>query len=153
MSRILSLVRHGRASGQAPDADLLPEGEAYLERLAALLVREGWRPAAAATSPYRRAQQSARVLLVALATGLEAVSTRDLTPEADPDAALATLRALSTPEGRLLVVSHLPLVGRLAFALTGEEVEFLPGTLAEFELDGPAGMDRLLRRIGPDDLT
>lgn len=148
----LALLRHGRAAGQAPDAELLPEGAEYVDRLAAALEREVWRPAAAVSSPYRRARETARVVLARLAPALAADETRALTPEADPDAAVEALLAAAPGGEPLLAVSHLPLVGRIAFLLTGDELEFLPGTFAEFEVDPATRTGRLLRRIGPEDL-
>lgn len=131
----------------------MPEGAGYLERLAAILEREGWRPAAAVSSPYRRARESARVVLSRLAPGLVADESRALGPEADPDAAVDALLAAAPGGEPLLAVSHLPLLGRLAFHLTGDEVEFLPGTFAELEVDPATRSGRLLRRLGPEEIA
>ncbi len=151
MVRILALLRHGLAAGQGPQAPLLPEGAAYLRRLGALLEAGGWRPAAVLTSPYRRARESALILASALHPGIETQVLTELRPERDPDEALQAIldaAPLATP---VLVVSHLPLVGRLAERLVGDDPGFSPGTFVEIvcEGDGPA---RLLRRIGPGEV-
>ncbi|HEV2105707.1 MAG TPA: histidine phosphatase family protein [Candidatus Eisenbacteria bacterium] len=147
----LALLRHGRATGQGPDAPLTPEGETQVRRLAAHLAREGWRPAAAFTSPYRRARATAELVLAAVAPGLAPRTLAELTPESEPGDALAALRRAGLPAGAVLVVAHLPLLGRLAQHLAGGDAEFGPGTLAEFEL-AEAGA-RLMRRIAAADLT
>jgi phosphohistidine phosphatase SixA len=147
----LALLRHGRATGQGPDAQLTPEGEAQIRRLAAHLAGEGWRPAGAFSSPYRRARDTARTVLAAVAPGLEARTLDELTPEADPGEALAALHRAGLPAGAVLVVAHLPLLGRLAQRLAGADPEFGPGTLAEFDLAEAGG--RLVRRIAAADLT
>lgn len=149
----IALLRHGRATGQSPDAELMPEGAAYLERLAARLARDGWRPAAACASPYRRARESARIVLARLAPGSAAAEARALIPEANPDAAVDDLLARATESEPLLAVSHLPLVARVAFALSGDDVEFLPGSFAEFEVDPATREGRLVRRLGPEELA
>ena len=51
----------------------------------------------------------------------------------------------------ILIVSHLPLVARLATELTGEEVSFTPATLVEIA-DRGDGQARLVRRLSPDEL-
>ncbi len=152
MPLVLALLRHGRAAGQGPDAELLPEGAAYVGRLAALLARESWRPAVACSSPYRRARDTARVLLAGVAPDLTPLELAELRPDDDPAGALRALSAVAPTDGRLLAVSHLPLVARIAAFLTDDEVEFHPGTFAEFEVDADLRAGRLLRRLGTDDV-
>ena len=152
MLRILALVRHGLATGQGPDAALQPEGEAYLRRLAAYLDDEGWRPAAIVTSPYRRARESAQVLAAGLGVAVETFVLPDLAPEGEPADALAAILEAAPIATPVLVVTHLPLVGRLVQELTGDDASFSPGTFVEIAREGQ-GDARLLRRIGPRDLN
>jgi phosphohistidine phosphatase len=149
--RVLALLRHGLASGQGPDAALLPEGAVELRRLGDMLNGEGWRPAAVTTSPYRRARESALVLATMLAPGVEPHVLPALRPEEEPAEALAAVLRAAPLASPILIVSHLPLVGRLAHELVGEDIGFSPGTLVEIIRDGDGG-SRLLRRIGPRDL-
>jgi phosphohistidine phosphatase SixA len=151
MLRTLALLRHGLASGQGPAAELRPEGAAYLRRLAAVLDREGWRPAAIVTSPYRRARESAAVMATALRVSEAPLVLEELIPEAEPGPALTAVLAAAPLAACILVVTHLPLIGRLAQELIGEDPSFSPGTLVEIvrEHDDVA---RLLRRIGASDL-
>lgn len=152
MIRILALVRHGLSAGQAPEAALLPEGAAYLRRLGAQLSAEGWKPAVILTSPYVRAHASAVVLGETLGVAAAPVVLDELTPESEPSDALAAITAATSLETPVLVVAHLPLLGRLTHELVGDDPSFSPGTLVEIarEDDRPA---RLIRRIGPRDLT
>jgi phosphohistidine phosphatase len=151
MVRNLALLRHGLATGQGPDAGLLPEGTTYLLRLGARLDAEGWRPAAVVTSPYRRARESAVVVSGALGSLAQMLVLEELVPEAEPGDALAAILDRVPLASPVLVVSHLPLVGRLAQELVGEDPGFSPGTFVEIVRDGDRGA-RLLRRIGPRDL-
>lgn len=152
MVRILALLRHGLASGQSAGSDLLPEGAAYLRRLGAKLEAEGWRPALILTSPYLRARASAAVLNGVLGCEAPLVALDELVPETEPDTALAAISAAASLASPVLVVAHLPLVGRLAQELVGEDPGFSPGTLVEIARDGD-GAARLIRRIGPHDLA
>jgi phosphohistidine phosphatase len=152
MLRTLALLRHGLAGGQAAGSDLLPEGAAYLRRLAVKLEAEGWQPAVVLTSPYLRARASAAVLTGALGCKAPLVALDELVPEAEPDAALAAIHAAAPLATPVLVVAHLPLVGRIAQELVGEDPGFSPGTWVEIAREGD-GTARLIRRIGPKDLA
>jgi phosphohistidine phosphatase len=152
MLRNFALLRHGLAAGQGPDAGLLPEGSAYLRRLGERLDSEGWRPAVIVTSPYRRARESALVVAGILGAAAETHVLDALVPEAEPEDALAAILDLVPLATPVLVVSHLPLVGRLAQELIGEDPGFSPGTFVEIVREGE-GDARLLRRIGPPDLA
>ena len=151
MIRIFALLRHGLASGQGPHAALLPEGAVELRRLAALLAAENWRPEAVVTSPYRRAQESAEIMVAALAPESDIHVLRELRPDVDPEEALDAVLTVLPLASPILLVSHLPLVARIAGELVGEEPAFSPGTLVEIARDG-AGPARIVRRIGPRDL-
>ncbi len=152
MLRILALLRHGLASGQSPEAELLPEGAVYLQRLGAMLEAEGWSPGAICTSPFRRAADSARVLAGALDCEAPRLVLSELIPEGEPGEALAAITAAAPLARTVLVVTHIPLIGRLAQELVGEELAFSPGTFVEIAREGQ-GVARLLRRIGPRDLA
>jgi phosphohistidine phosphatase len=152
MLRTLALLRHGLASGQSPDAELLPEGVAYLRKLGAKLEAEGWMPGVIVTSPYMRARDSAGVLAGVLGCESPVVVLGELVPEYDPGEALAAIVGAAPLATRVLAVSHLPLVGRLTQELLGEDLSFSPGTLVEIAREGE-GVARLIRRIGPRDLA
>lgn len=151
MLRSLALLRHGLATGQAPTAALLPEGGVYLRRLAAVLVADGWAPKRVLCSPYVRARESAEIMVRAMSLTVPIEVVGDLIPESEPDDALRAIADAAPLDSPVLVVSHLPLVGRIAQELIGDDPTFSPGTFVEIvrEGDGPA---RLLRRVGPRDL-
>ncbi len=152
MPTILALLRHGRATGQGPNAELTAEGAGYIELLAERLAGEGWTPAAAFSSPYGRARDTAKILLEHVAPGVRPSLLDTLTPESDPDEAIAVLQAAGLPQGRVLVVAHLPLLGLISQRLTGEDPGFHPGKLVEIEL-APNGVNgHIVRQVGADDL-
>ena len=98
MIRVIALVRHGLASGQGPEAALLPEGTEQLRRLGALLGDQGWAAEAVLTSPYLRARESAEVLARMIAPGAEVRVLDELMPDSEPDEAVAAvLRRNRTP--------------------------------------------------------
>jgi len=152
MIRTVALLRHGLASGQGPDAALLPEGAEQLRRLADRLEQEGWRPMLVVSSPYRRARESALLVASTLQVATTLQVLPDLVPESDPDEALDAVQAAGPLATPILVVSHLPLVGLLAEHLVGEDPGFPPGTFVEIAREGDGG-SRLLRRIAPRDLN
>lgn len=152
MIRVLALLRHGLAAGQTPNSELLPDGAVYLRRLGAMLRAEGWAPAAVLTSPYVRAQASAHVMVESLGLTLTPTVLEALVPESEPADALAAIQAAEPESALVLVVAHLPLLGRFAHELLGEDPTFSPGTLVEIAREGD-GHSRLLRRIGPRDIV
>jgi len=150
MPTTLCLLRHARATGQGPDAALVPEGEEYVRGLGRRLAATGFAPARAYCSPYRRARETARIVLAEVAPGMTAVQLPELTPDHDAGDTLDVLRALELPAARVLLVSHLPLLGLLAQNLTNEVVAFSPGMLAEIEMNAAWDAGRIARIHGPD---
>lgn len=151
MGTTLCLLRHGRATGQGQNAELLPEGEAQVAALGRRLAREGLPPALAFSSPYLRAAETARIVLAEAAPGVKAKTLSALVPEWDPDDTIWTLREIGLPAVRVLVVAHLPLLALVAQKLAREIVAFSPGTMAEIEMDEDWSRGRLLRVIEPEE--
>lgn len=149
MSATLLLARHGRAEGMHADAGLTPEGEAAVRELARLLQADGLPPQIACVSPYRRARQTMQELLAGLGLPLEPLVVAELVPDSGTEEALRALRAHGMGEGRMLVVSHMPLVASITRRLTGEEHGFRPGHLVEIALESDARRGRLRRAIAP----
>ena len=147
----LGLLRHGLASGQEPEAALLEVGARGIRRLAARLRTEGWHFTAAYSSPFRRARETATLMLAATEPGLVPMHLTELAPEADAGMAHAALRALAGRTGDILVVSHLPLIARLAREITGGTWDFKPGTWLEIAIEGDAWCGTPMRRLEPDD--
>lgn len=151
MNRTLVLMRHGLATGQAPDAVLQPEGEAQVARLGRLLRGQRWAPDVVLHSPYRRARQTVSALTDAMAWTGRIDVVHELVPEAEPDAALEGIEFAAPGVRCVLAVAHLPLLDRLLFALTGETPGFSPGTFVEVTLDATR-RGRIVRRIEARDL-
>jgi phosphohistidine phosphatase len=145
----LYLMRHGEAEQQAADAEpsLTDRGQAAVERVAARLAALGLRPATLQHSGLRRARQTAEIVAARLGAAGRVAVREGLRPE-DPVAPLATwlLGAAETAgDDAILLVAHLPLLGRLAARLVvGDElaqvVQFSPATMVKLVPRGmPAG--------------
>ena len=142
MSRILVLVRHGRAERALPGMpdemrSLTPEGQAALcapngfVRSFSLLNEEARSHAVIWASPALRAQQTAQA--VAEAIGQRPVDALPCLFEQDADAFLDTLRASNA--ACVIAVGHIPFMERVAERLCGATLSFAPGAVACLRLD------------------
>lgn len=123
------LVRHADAAPGDPDASrpLTPEGRAAARALAERLARH--EPDAVVCSPLLRARETAEP--IARAAGLTAHSDDRLAP----GATVSDLSAAVTAQGEtVIVVAHQPDCSEIVLELTGKEVSFAPGGVAELEL-------------------
>lgn len=111
------ISRHGEAEPNANtdfERQLTPQGK---ERLNALWQRIGEQtevelPTAILASPYIRAQQTAAI--IARNLSISRIETSELlVPEASVSQLLTTLSAAPAATEPLLIVSHMPFVGRL----------------------------------------
>lgn len=152
MATMLWLMRHGRASGHGSDAELLPEGADYVRVLGRRLRGEGVRPAAAFSSTFLRARDTADIVMSELSERPDVARLTELTPDERPEDAWQALLDHGLPDGDVLVVSHLPLVGLLCGALTGDDPGFSPGTLAQIELGEDQRSGRLVRVLRSTDV-
>jgi phosphohistidine phosphatase len=140
---VLELLRHGEALPAGTEGDgarrLTPAGRRALERLASSLAAEGWRPDRVFTSPLLRARESARIVLEPTVPGLEPEMLDELATAPVPEALIELLGELGVTDGRVLLVCHQPLIGRLAHYLEcGQEREMSPG--AFLRLECPEGL-------------
>lgn len=145
-------MRHGRATGQEALANLTPEGADHVRRLGRMLRGEGLRLAATWSSTYLRARDTAFIVASELVERPDVTALRELTPDHDAEDAWLVLVASGLPEGDVLVVSHLPLVGLLCGHLTGDDPGFAPGTVAVLALDDERRTGRIVRVIRPADV-
>lgn len=152
MAIVLELLRHGLALPASPGGDrerpLSPGGEQAVAQLAAHLARTGWQPDRAFTSPLRRAVDTARIVCGAAGAPVRIETLRELEPDARPADVLEALARECVTGGQVLLVSHMPLLGRLAAHLTGSERGFSPGTLVRIRCT-----DGLERGAGEEVLT
>ena len=128
MTRV-HLVRHGEA-GAVPDSGERPltdAGRAEVERLARWCADNAVRPESILHSGILRAAQTARILADALEPPGGVRVVRGLAPDDDPR---PQRDELLHADAEVLVVTHLPLVGELAAALTGAAAA-LPFATAE----------------------
>jgi len=138
----LLVLRHGQAEARAASDEqraLTEVGRRDVARVteAAGSAFEGLE--ALWVSPYRRAQQTARIVTDTLQWQGSAVTVEDLQPEASLERLYARLQACKARS--LLLVSHQPLVGSLLDDLCGEDPGCHPmgtASLACLNLEVPA---------------
>lgn len=135
----LYLLQHGEALSkeQDPERPLSPQGEAAVRRLAEFARNAGLPIARVVHSGKLRAAQSAQLLAAGMPGKLQPELHPGLKPN-DPPAPL--VEAIGQWNEDTAVVSHLPLLARLAAGLLGLREEpawlgFVPGTLLCLERD------------------
>jgi phosphohistidine phosphatase len=131
----LYLIRHGEAEAGAPDdmsRKLTARGESQALGAANWLAQKINGPVSLWASPYLRTQQTAAPLAKALGIDVEAHAC--LQPEMTPQ---KVVDELSQEQKDIILVTHLPLVGRLASLLTEGTVFDQPWSPAEiWQLEG-----------------
>jgi len=123
------IVRHGSAVvGSLDDMNrgLTEQGRQQAQQAGEWLATQQWDKPSMLVSPYLRARQTADQIRLSLPLH-EAVNEL-LTPSADIQ---TLIDAMTTAENDLILVSHLPLVGRLAAALTEGHIFDQPWSPAE----------------------
>ena len=136
------LLRHGIAEDAPPgmadsDRALTHAGRQKLRRVLARARAAKVEPALILSSPYRRALQTAEVAVQSLGYRGKIVSTRTLTPDANPRETWEEIRARNS-EASLLLASHEPLMSSLlAFLLNTPAltVDFKKAALARVDCD------------------
>jgi phosphohistidine phosphatase len=109
----LFLVRHGQAVAKTedPSRPLTEPGSEVVRQMAVLAARSGVMVDEIRHSGKLRAQQTARIL----ADALEPPSGVNAAEGLDPgDDVAAMAEVIAAEEGRLMLVGHLPFLGRLA---------------------------------------
>jgi phosphohistidine phosphatase len=127
-------MRHGEALPGVPDGQrpLSPKGRAEAKAMAQRARARGVTVTAIYHSGLLRAQQTAELVAALLAPQDGVRELVGICPEDDPAIVKAELDIASRP---ILLVSHLPYLGRLAGLLVtgdggGSVLEFAPATLA-----------------------
>ncbi len=158
----LLLIRHGIAVEPGfglADADRPLTEEGWTRTRAAMkgLLKAGWLPDAACTSPYRRAAETLACLQEAvLKAGFHAIpsdSWAGLRPEGDCAAAEAWFRArlgAAEPGHVLAVFSHQPFLGDLARRLCGVNLEIKKASCTVVAWQGDGWV--LCGQFSPSDL-
>lgn len=131
----LYLIRHGAAEAGAPyDAsrNLTARGESQAQSAANWLAKNIKGPVSLWASPYVRTQQTAAPIAKAL--GIEILVHECLQPEMTPQ---KVVDELSLEQQNIILVTHLPLVGRLASLLIDGSIFDQPWSPAEiWQLEG-----------------
>ena len=132
---LLYLVRHGEATAAEhnPARPLSDAGRKQVESLARKTKEAGLHPARILHSGKLRARETAEILAEALVPG-EIRAIEGLSPDDEPDSAAELAQA---SEEDLMLVGHLPHVGRVAAALTrGAEPSFSTAELIALKRNG-----------------
>jgi phosphohistidine phosphatase len=131
----LYLIRHGLAEAGAPDdmsRNLTEFGERQALGAARWLAKNIKGPVTLWASPYLRTQQTAAPIAKAL--GIDIVAHTCLQPEMTPH---KVVEELCRQQQNIILVTHLPLVGRLAALLTEGTVSDRSWSPAEiWQLEG-----------------
>ena len=151
------IIRHGQAAspglyGRDADRPLTDVGHADTLRLGQRLKEAGLIPDKVFSSPYVRARQTTDNLLEGL--GRKKVHETDkLVPHGDPREVAQWSVSQATPDKRILLVSHLPLVAETIALMIGcapHVPMMVPGTAVHLKLHssrGPAGLAGMLQPI------
>ena len=130
MTRVMYLVRHGIA-GPAPsgmsdnDRALTPDGKRKMRRIAVGLRRLGVAPDVVLSSPLRRAEETAVILINTLARQRRVEIYPPLAPGHDPAELLKGLRPHRAAR-ELVLVGHQPDLGQLASHLLTRSSRLAP---------------------------
>ena len=137
------VLRHAKAEEKGtskPDEEraLTPGARKRMRAVAKAIARLEPRFDAILTSPLLRARQTAEPVARALSQEAALIESDALSPEADPKGILREIEKRRL--GRVLVVGHMPHLGRLlGYLLTGRSdtlIEIKKGALARIEFGG-----------------
>lgn len=145
MPLILDLIRHGEAGPSGPEGDaartLTPNGRASIQRLGRDRLAVD-RPDRLFVSPYRRAQESARLLIEAIRPPPVIETLDELTPDHEPADVVVTLAPFDLT-GHVVLVGHQPLIGALvAYLAGGRDREMATASIARIEFSERLGRGR-----------
>jgi phosphohistidine phosphatase SixA len=140
----LELLRHGEAApavGSDAERPLTARGQRTVRSLGERLARERWRPDRLFTSPYRRARDTADLLVGSAGVALLPLGVEELEELAgahEPRAVLGALARRGALQGHVVLVGHQPQLGTLAAFLVGAPQSLSPGDMLRIECrDGP----------------
>lgn len=144
MPLVLDLLRHGEAASTSTDGDggrpLTPRGAEALGRLARHLAARQTAWDHAFSSPFRRARESAEIVLRSIPDAPAPEMLEELVPDAEPEEVVMALRTFGADHGHVLLVSHMPLLGDLvAHLCDGGTIALVPGQLVRLEFTAAFG--------------
>jgi phosphohistidine phosphatase len=138
------LLRHGIAENSSPDSEraLTAEGREKLRRVLGRARSADVAPTLILSSPYRRAMETAEIVVELLGYQGKVVKTRALVPEASPFDAWDEIRQ-RPDEPAILLASHEPLMSSLAAFLLAS-----PALVVDMKKAALVRVD--CERIGPE---
>ena len=153
------IMRHGQASPTgASDAqrELTEQGKLEAAVMAKWLANEKPEFCQVLVSPFKRAQQTANIVMASISSS-SALSTLDfITPVGSARTVHDYIDGVCVAErcDALLIVSHMPLVSYLVAELTIEKNSpiFQTAAIAEIDYDSDRMKGHLTRLISPNDL-
>jgi phosphohistidine phosphatase len=136
------LLRHGIAEDERagmPDRDraLVPEGRKKLKEVLRLARQADTAVSLILSSPYRRARQTADMVVEFLASEAESLESATLTPDGRPDSVWQEIRAHKTVDS-VMLVSHEPLMSATAAYLLNApalRTDFKKGALMRIDVE------------------
>jgi phosphohistidine phosphatase len=139
------LLRHGIAEDERPgladqDRALVPEGRKKLKEVLRLARQADTAVSLILSSPYRRARQTADMVVELLAAEAELLESSTLTPEGRPELVWQEVRAHRTVDSMMLV-SHEPLMSATAAYFLNSaalQVDFKKGALMRIDVESLA---------------
>ena len=151
----LYLVQHGAAKSESEDParPLTEEGRQTVERLAEFLAARAVRIGRVEHSDKLRARQTAEILAVRLRAAEGRVQVTGLAPNDDVE---PTRARLTEESGSLMLIGHLPDLGRLVSRLLGLDAN---RPVVQFQMGGVVRLDRdaartwVVRWVLPPDLV
>jgi phosphohistidine phosphatase len=143
----LYLFRHGIAEDAkpgSPDATraLTDEGRKKVTEVVRAAKRAGVEPSLIVSSPYRRAIETARIVVEGLEHKGDIVRTETLVPHGSPEKVWAELRDYRE-ESAILLAGHEPLLSHLASYLLsspGLRIEMKKAALLRIDVESPGAM-------------
>jgi phosphohistidine phosphatase len=131
----LYLVRHGEAKDAAedPERGLTDRGREAIEWMAAWASQAGVEPSQIRHSGKKRAEQTAVILADRIQPPQGVVSVGGLAPDDD---VRPVVKALHKEEESLMLVGHLPFMGRLASLLLADDPDHPIISLATGQMIG-----------------
>jgi phosphohistidine phosphatase len=121
----LYLIQHGEATTEEVDLSrpLTAKGRSDVQKIASFLKGVGVRPSAILHSGKTRARQTAEILAAQIGPGCQIREREGLAPN---DSVHGLLKEVSEMPNDLMIVGHLPFLGKLASSLlTGSEARNL----------------------------
>jgi len=151
------IMRHGQASPTGiSDAqrELTTQGKYEAKLMAKWLANENPGFCQILVSPFKRAQQTANVMMASINSSAITNTVDFITPSGSAREVHDYIDGVEQSTNALLIISHMPLVSYLVAELTAEHNSpiFQTAAIAEIDYDSKSMKGQLIRLISPNDL-